>query len=203
MRVAITPDSALTLVDVQRDFCPGGALPVPQGHLVVPVLNAYTQRFHHDGRPIFASRDWHPENHGSFAAQGGPWPVHCVRGTPGALFHPDLHLPRETRVIDKGLAPDDPGYSCFAGTSLARDLRAEGVRRVFVGGLATDYCVKATVLDALKEGFQVFLLADASRGVDVRPGDSEAAVDEMVAAGAVAIGIEELESAETLRTLAL
>jgi nicotinamidase/pyrazinamidase len=180
---------ALIVVDVQNDFCSGGTLPVPHGDAVVPVLNAYLARADAFGMPIFASRDWHPAHTTHFAEYGGLWPVHCVQDTPGARFHPDLRLPPGTRIISTGTGEHDDGYSAFEGqlpdgTTLAEMLRAAGVERVYVGGLATDYCVRATVLGAREQGLDVVWLSDASRPVDVHPGDGERAREEMIAAGA-------------------
>lgn len=180
---------ALLIVDVQNDFCPGGSLAVAEGDAVVPVLNEYIARAQATGMPIFASRDWHPANTRHFAAYGGPWPVHCVQDTPGAAFHPDLKLPAETPIVDTGTSTEDAGYSMFEGTlpdgtPPGDSLRARGITRLHVGGLATDYCVRATVLDGLKAGFAVELLTDASRAVNVQPGDGQRAVAEMTAAGA-------------------
>ncbi len=180
---------ALLIVDVQNDFCPGGALPVADGDKVVPVLNRYIERFKTADLPIFATRDWHPEKTSHFKAYGGLWPPHCIQGTKGAEFRPDLKLPADAVIVSAGMGPDEDGYSGFQGrdargVSLADLLRQRGVERLFVGGLATDYCVKHTVLDGLKEGFQVVLLEDAIRGVDIKAGDSERAVAEMVRAGA-------------------
>jgi nicotinamidase/pyrazinamidase len=180
---------ALIVVDVQNDFCPGGSLAVPQGDAVVPVMNRYMQQATESGTAVFASRDWHPRETHHFAEFGGPWPVHCVQNTPGAEFHPQLRLPPEAWIVTTGTSAEDTGYSAFEGTlpdgaSVPDELRRLGVRRVHVGGLATDYCVRATVLDSLAAGFETFLLQDASRPVDVSPGDGERAVDEMLAAGA-------------------
>lgn len=180
----------LVIVDVQNDFCPGGALPVAAGDEVVPVLNRYIQRFIAANLPIFATRDWHPEKTRHFSTCGGVWPPHCVQGSKGADFHPDLTLPSDVVVVSKGMGYDEDSYSGFQGidsrgVKLADLLRQCGAKRLFVGGLATDYCVKHTVLDGLKEGFQVVLLEDAIRGVDLQPGDSERAIAEMVGAGAV------------------
>ncbi len=180
----LTSQDALVVVDVQVDFCPGGALPVPEGDAVVPVLNGWIARFVEAGLPIFASRDWHPPQHVSFRERGGPWPPHCVQNSPGAAFHPELKLPRETVVLSKGTDPDRDAYSAFDGTGLAQRLRQRGIRRVTVGGLALDYCVRATVLDALREGFAVRLLRRATRAVEVQPGDGERALAEMRKAGA-------------------
>ncbi len=193
---------ALIIVDVQSDFCPGGALGVPNGDRVVPVVNDYARRFDSAGLPIYASRDWHPPETTHFAIRGGPWPVHCVGGEPGAEFHPDLRLPGTTRVVSKGQGETEDAYSAFqardeSGTLLPDLLRQAGADSVFVCGLATDYCVKATVLDALRSGFRATLLLDASRGVNVAPGDSEEAIAEMVAAGAdvATLGRLDLEAA--------
>lgn len=180
---------ALVIVDVQNDFCPGGALAVPDGDRVVPVLNRYAERFARHGAPVFASRDWHPERTKHFKAHGGVWPPHCVQDTAGADFHPALRLPAGTEVVSKGMDPEADAYSCFQaetaeGMPFAAALGERGVGRLFVGGLATDYCVKATVLDALKEGFEVVLLADAVAAVDVAAGDGARALADMTGAGA-------------------
>lgn len=179
---------ALVVVDVQRDFLPGGRLAVPGGDAVVPLLNSWIERFAAAGLPTFATRDWHPPDHCSFAIKGGPWPQHCVVDTPGAAFAPGLSLPAGTVIVSKGTHPDDLGYSEFEGTGLHRQLQRSGVRRVFVGGLATDYCVLNTVLDALRLGYAVVLLTDCVRAVDCQPGDGERAIASMLAAGAVALG---------------
>ncbi len=179
----------LVIVDVQNDFCPGGALAVSEGDLVVSILNRYIRRFEEAKLPVIATRDWHPEKTSHFNSCGGAWPPHCVQGTRGAEFHPDLALPEDVVIVSKGMGVDEDSYSGFqgadaSGASLADLLRRCGGQRLFVGGLATDYCVKHTVLDGLKKGFQVVLLEDAIRGVDLKPGDSERAVEEMVRAGA-------------------
>ena len=193
MKVKIGKGDALIVVDVQRDFCPGGALPVPRGDEVIPVLNEYLERFRRAGAAIYATRDWHPPNHKSFREYGGEWPPHCIQGTEGAEFHPNLKLPSDALIISKATEPDKEAYSGFEGTNLKESLESRGVKRVFVGGLATDYCVKSTVLDALKYGFEVFLLVDAVRGVDLQPGDSERAIEEMVRRGAKKITLSDLE----------
>ncbi len=177
----LTDHDALIIVDVQNDFCPGGALAVPDGDAVVAPLNALAARF----ATVVATRDLHPPDHCSFAAAGGPWPPHCVAGTPGAEFHPDLDLSRVSLHIAKGTATERDAYSGFAGEpDLAAALRERGVERVFVGGLATDYCVLNTVLDSLRAGFVTHVITDAVRAVDVNPGDGERALDEMARAGA-------------------
>lgn len=187
----VEPDSGLLLVDVQVDFCPGGALAVAEGDRVVPVLNAWTRAFLAAGRPVYASRDWHPAASAHFIAGGGTWPPHCVQDTPGAAFHPALALPAGVAVLSKGMDPaESGGYSAFEavddqGATLMDRLRRDGVRRLYVGGLATDYCVRASVLDARAAGLTVTVIRDAIRGVEVQPGDSARALAEMVAAGAV------------------
>ena len=197
MSSTITPSNgdALLVVDVQNDFLPGGALAVPDGDAVVPVLNRYIQAFAERNLPVFLSRDWHPENHCSFKEQGGPWPPHCVAGTPGAAFASDLEYPPGSTVVDKAQTPEREAYSDFDETDLARDLRERGVERVFVGGLATDYCVLYTVKDALSHGFEVFLLMDAIRAVNVQPDDGERAIEEMQDLGATPIDLSDLGQA--------
>jgi nicotinamidase/pyrazinamidase len=177
---------ALIVVDVQNDFCPGGALAVAHGNEVVAPLNKLIEEFLERGEPVFKSRDWHPEKTRHFAAYGGTWPVHCVQNTKGAEFHPELIDDIHIRVISKGLGDED-SYSAFDGTDLALQLRRLGVEEVWVGGLATDYCVKNTVLDALKEGLHVKALTNAMRAVELKPGDGERAIAEMRNAGAEAV----------------
>jgi nicotinamidase/pyrazinamidase len=172
---------ALVIVDFQNDFTPGGALAVPDGDAVAERLNALAASGDYD--LVVATRDWHPADHGSFAARGGIWPDHCVAGTPGAELHPALDTARVDVIVDKGQDPATEGYSGFDGTNLAALLRERGIDRVTVAGLATDYCVRATALDALREGFAVTLDTAASRGIDALPGDVERALDEVRAAG--------------------
>lgn len=179
---------ALVLVDVQCDFLPGGRLAVPDGDAVVPLLKTWIERFVAAGLPVAATRDWHPPDHCSFVSQGGPWPQHCVIDTPGAAFAPGLRLPVGTTIVSKGTRHDEIGYSEFEGSGLHRQLQQLGVRRVFVGGLATDYCVLNTVLDAIRLGYEVVLLTDCIRPVECQPGDGERAISRMLAAGAVAMG---------------
>jgi nicotinamidase/pyrazinamidase len=188
--MAIDPDrDALVVVDVQQDFCPGGALGVAGGDEVVPVLNRYIERFRAAGATVLATRDWHPARTRHFKEHGGVWPPHCVQGTAGAEFHPALALPADAVVVSKGMDPDEDAYSGFqaedaAGMPFAAVLGERGIQRVYVGGLATDYCVRATALDAAREGFEVVVLGDAVRAVDLQPGDGERALAEMQAAGA-------------------
>ena len=181
---------ALVIVDVQNDFCPGGALAVRDGDQVVPVLNRHIERFTKAGLPVIATRDWHPEKTRHFKTSGGIWPPHCVQGTEGAEFHPGLRLGTDDVVLSKGMGADEDSYSGFdavdeRGTPLADLLRQMKVERIFVGGIATDYCVKQTVLDGLKEGLKVVVLKDAIRGVNLQPADSERAIEEMARAGAL------------------
>ncbi len=182
MHYKIDKNSALIVVDVQKDFCPGGNLPVQHGDEIVPVLNKYIQKFEETGAYIYATRDWHPSNHVSFKSQSGPWPSHCVQNTEGAEFHKDLLLPIGTVIISKADSLKET-YSGFDETNLEEDLKRKNIRRVFVGGLATDYCVLNTVLDALRLGFETFLLTDAIKGVNVRPIDSEKAIKVMKSKG--------------------
>ena len=191
MTVDLNRHDAVLIVDVQADFLPGGNLGVERGDEVVPVLNRYLALARRKGAPVFASRDWHPRDHCSFLAQNGAWPEHCVAGSPGAEFAPGLALTRDAVIISKATAKDTDAYSAFQGTELAPRLRELGVKRLLVGGLATDYCVLNTVLDARKAGFEVLLLVDAIRAVNVKPGDGERAETKMLAAGAVATRLED------------
>ncbi len=180
----ITSTDALLITDIQKDFLPGGALPVSGGDEIIPVLNGYIGSFEEAKAHVFASRDWHPPNHISFKAQGGPWPPHCVQGTNGAKFSPDLKLPAGIVVISKATNPEHESYSVFDGTSFAHELRMCGVKRLFVGGLATDYCVLNTVLDARKLGYETVVLMDATLGINMEPGDVDRAIEAMLKAGA-------------------
>ncbi|MCM8812642.1 MAG: isochorismatase family protein [Candidatus Omnitrophica bacterium] len=190
---------ALIIVDVQNDFGPGGALPVPSGDEIVPVLNQYIRYAAGRHWLIVASRDWHPEKTHHFREFGGQWPRHCVHDTPGACFHPQLALPAETVIVSKGMNPDLDSCSAFHGmderrTSLQDILVRAGVKIVYVGGLAAEYCVRATVLDAVERGFAVKLLVDAIRGVNRKPADAEAAQREMLRYGAQATTVTELSA---------
>ena len=199
MTISIDRFSSLIIVDIQNDFCPGGTLAVKKGDKAIGVLNKYIPYFQAVRAPIFATRDWHPKNHVSFKDRGGPWPSHCVQGSKGADFHPDLKLPYGSTVISKGFLPDQDAYSGFQGTDLEARLRERGIKRTFAGGLATDYCVKHTVLDSLKCGFETFLLTDAIQGVEVRRGDSKNAIEEMVKAGAKKIKLSNLKFVKLAR----
>ena len=174
---------ALIIVDFQNDFAhPDGALSVPAGDEVAAHINALAASG--DYELVIATRDWHPADHGSFTEQGGIWPVHCVQGSDGAELHPALEREPIHAIVDKGQDPSTEGYSAFDATALAETLRARGVDEVTVVGLATDYCVKNTALDALREGFAVRIDRAGIRGVDVEPGDSDRALEELAAAGA-------------------
>jgi nicotinamidase/pyrazinamidase len=196
---------ALLIVDFQNDFTPGGALPVADGDKIAAPINSLLDSFD----LVVATRDWHPPNHGSFvgvevdpaqwrgADPPSIWPVHCVQGTPGAELHPDLQQAKVDVVIDKGQDPNSQGYSGFQDTRLGDLLRERGVDRLFVAGLATDYCVKNTVLDARRLGFEVTVIEDAIRGVEVNPGDSERALEEMERAGAEISSSQQVRAAKT------
>jgi len=174
---------ALIVVDVQNDFCPGGTLAVAHGNEVIAPLNALIDEFLENGEPVYESRDWHPAQTKHFEAYGGTWPVHCVQNTKGAEFHPKLRQDPRITVVSKGLGDTDC-YSAFDETDLTSQLKQQGVEEVWVGGLATDYCVKNTVLDALKNGFEVKAIENAMRAVELNPGDGELALQQMREAGA-------------------
>jgi nicotinamidase/pyrazinamidase len=186
-------NAALVLVDVQNDFCPGGALAVREGDQVVPALNRLMPLF----PVVIAGQDWHPEKHCSFKSQGGPWPPHCVQGTRGAELHPGLDQSRIAHYVRKADAPERDSYSEFnghdeTGHTLDALLNKHGVKTLYVGGLATDYCVRATVLDGLARGYEVYVITDAVRAVNVRPNDGEKALLEMAARGARLVTSDEL-----------
>jgi nicotinamidase/pyrazinamidase len=189
----IEPTDALIVVDVQNDFCPGGALAVTGGDEIVPIINALVPKFAH----VAFTRDWHPADHCSFGDPpqfvDGSWPAHCVQDTPGAELHPNLEVPAGALFVDKATNPDKEAYSDFEETSFAADLKGRGVKRLFVCGIATDYCVKANALDGLKYGFDVVVLEDACRAVDVPPGSGDEAVEALRDAGVVVVHSEELE----------
>jgi nicotinamidase/pyrazinamidase len=175
---------ALVVVDLQNDFCPGGTLEVKDGDKIVAPINELVVAFEKDGLPIAFTRDWHPRDHCSFKARGGMWPPHCVQGTSGAEFHPSLRVPSKAIVIRKGTSRDRDAYSGFQDTDLAERLRQVGAGELFVGGLATDYCVKNTVIDALRLGFKVYVITDCIRGVNLKRTDSANAVRLMMTNGA-------------------
>ena len=191
----LEPHDALIIVDMQYDFLPGGSLGVPQGDEVVGPVSRLIGLFAGRGLPVYASRDWHPENHCSFAARGGPWPPHCIANTHGAAFSEDLHLPADAIVVSKADSADVDAYSAFNGTGLAAQLHERGVKRVVVCGLATDYCVLNTALDARANGFEVLIVPEAMRAVNVEAGDGERAIAEMLERGATAVDVEALARA--------
>lgn len=189
---------ALLVVDMQNDFCPSGALGVPEGDRVVPILNKYIEIFRQAGLPVYFTRDWHPPVTVHFKAYGGQWPPHCVQGTQGAEFHPDLEVPYRAVIMSKGDDPTQDSYSAFSGhdeqgRGLAEVLRADGVTHFYIGGLATDYCVRQTSLDAIRDGFEVTVLTDAIKGVDLSPGDSERALEEIKSKGARITTLEDID----------
>lgn len=169
------PTDALLVVDPQNDFLPGGSLAVPDGNRIFDPINRLMPIF----PLVIASRDWHPRNHAYFQAYGGPWPFHCIAGTPGAEFSPLLDVAEIDEVVSKGTDPHTDGYSAFASTALAERLHAHGVRRIFVCGIATDYCVKRTTLDAREAGFDAVVVTDAVAAINLSPGDEARAFDEM------------------------
>jgi nicotinamidase/pyrazinamidase len=187
---------ALLVVDVQRDFCPGGPLPVKNGDKVIEPINRMVRLFTEEGLPTIFTRDWHPHDHCSFKAYGGIWPPHCIQDTPGATFHPSLLVPRGALIVSKATDPGRDAYSGFQGTELARKLAEEHVVDVYIAGLATDYCVMNTVLDALKEGFTTHVLTDCIRGVNLKPTDSANALKIMAREGA-----KKLTSAQLYRQI--
>lgn len=189
--MALRQGDALVIVDVQNDFV-SGSLAVPHGDDVVAPLNRYIDAFVHARLPIVATRDWHPPDHQSFRERGGPWPRHCVAGTAGAAFVAELALPLTAWIVSKATDRAQEAYSGFAGTDLGPWLERAGVQRLFIGGLATDYCVLRTVLDARSRGYDTFVLADAIRAVDVKPGDGAAACEQMRQAGAAFVHFEDL-----------
>lgn len=185
--IVLGKGDALLIVDLQNDFLPGGSLGVPHGDLVIDPINTLIGLYSSRGLPVYASRDWHPNDHCSFAAQGGPWPPHCVADTPGAAFSQLLALPQDAIVISKAATSQEDAYSAFNGTGLARSMLADGVKRVTVCGLATDYCVLNTVLDGIDAGFEILLALEGTRAVEVAPGDGDRAIARMLSRGAVPV----------------
>lgn len=185
--IVLGKGDALLVIDMQNDFLPGGSLGVPQGDRVIAPINALIALYQSRALPVYASRDWHPGDHCSFAAQGGPWPPHCVAGSEGARFSSELRLPGNAIIISKAATQAQDAYSAFNETGLARGMRAEGITRVSVCGLATDYCVLNTVLDGIEAGFEVLLVLDAVRAVEVKAGDGDRAIARMLGAGAVPV----------------
>jgi nicotinamidase/pyrazinamidase len=182
---------ALLIIDFQNDFCPGGALAVEEGDRIAEPIKRLAPEFDY----VFATRDWHPPDHASFKTEGGPWPVHCVQGTPGAELHPSMSDVDVEEVVSVGVGRDDEGYSGFEKSNLAELLRERNVDGVAVCGLATDYCVRASTIDACREGFDTTVVSDAIRAVEVEPGDGERAIEGMEAAGAKLASSEEVLAA--------
>lgn len=183
-QVEAEPGNALLVVDTQNDFMPGGALGVDGGDEIVPLVNRLVRQFHDAGLPIVFSRDWHPEAHCSFEEQGGPWPPHCVQGSIGAEFFPAIHIPEDAIIVSKASRAEEEAYSAFQGTDLAELLNRKGVSRLLIVGLATDYCVLASARDALKKGFEIIVLEEGVRAVNVRPDDGRRALQELRKSGA-------------------
>jgi nicotinamidase/pyrazinamidase len=188
--ISLTPADALIIVDLQNDFLPGGSLGVPQGDEVVAPIQQLIDLYQAHGLPIYASRDWHPAGHCSFTDQGGPWPIHCIAGSHGAAFSSAIDLEQFSTVISKATTVEKDAYSAFNGTGLGEQMRARGIQRVAVCGLATDYCVLNTAKDALAEGFATLLVLDAIRAVDVHPGDGARAIAQMQDAGAQPVHVD-------------
>ncbi len=192
--ISLTAHDALLLADIQNDFLPGGALGISGSDEIIPTLLNYTRYFQTHSLPIFLTRDWHPPDHCSFKPQGGPWPVHCVAGSPGSLAPPSFAIPTSAVIIYKAIDRDREAYSAFQNTTLDRHLRASNVQRLFVGGLATDYCVLASVKDARTLGYDACLLVDGIKAVNLRPDDGRRAEEEMIGLGAVPVRWEMLET---------
>lgn len=190
----IGESDALIIVDVQNDFCPGGSLAVEGGEEVATALSVLAAYFRLKGARIFATQDWHPENHSSFKDQGGPWPPHCVQGSSGAEFHENLRLPIGTSIVRKGANPEVDAYSGFLDSNLEDQLKRGEIKRVFVGGLATDYCVLNTVLDARKLEFDVLLVEDAIAAVNAETEDGAKAVQQMKDSGAKMTTVEDVKA---------
>jgi nicotinamidase/pyrazinamidase len=191
--VEFAAGDALLLVDLQNDFCPGGSLGVVDGDQVIPVLNAWAAGAHAAHVPIFVTRDWHPPHTTHFHESGGRWPPHCVMQTHGSEFHPDVRLPADVRIVSKGMGETEDAYSAFqarddTGALLEELLQREGTRRVYIGGLATDYCVRDSALDALAKGYRVTVILEGVRAVNLQPDDGARALKEMTDAGALTYG---------------
>ncbi len=187
---------ALVIADMQKDFLPGGSLPIEEGDQLIPVINEYIKIFGLAKVRILASRDWHPANHVSFVQQGGPWPPHCVQGSDGAQFDRGLKLPDDVFVISKATNPSKEAYSIFEDTALSEQLKTWRTKRIFISGVATDYCVLNSTLDARKMGLDVVILSDATRGIDVKSGDVEKAFQTMTKAGAVQVTLVDFPESE-------
>lgn len=184
--------SALIVVDMQNDFLPGGKLEVPNSDTIIPIINEYIKIFEKKGLPVVFTRDWHPENHLSFKENGGIWPKHCVQNTEGVQINKDIYIPNNSVIINKAFQSDMEAYSGFQNTDLDQKLKEMNVKNLFVCGVATDYCVLNTVLDAIKLNYKVYLLIDAIKGVDVNPNDSEEAIKKMISNGVELLVFDEI-----------
>ncbi len=176
MEVRLGSGDALVIIDMQNDFLPGGSLAVPMADTIIPVINRYLKLFHEYGLPVFATRDWHPPDHCSFQQQGGPWPPHCIAPTIGAAFHPEIEFPINTQVISKATTAEKEAYSGFTDTQLHALLQELSIRRLFIGGIATEYCVLNTVKDARQHHYTTFVLEDAICAINLKPDDGLHAV---------------------------
>ena len=185
-------DSALIVTDVQIDFCPGGALQVKDGDKIIPVLNKYIEIFEKEGLPVYYTRDWHPSNHCSFIGNGGIWPLHCLQGSKGAEFHPELKITSNACMIYKATNPEKEAYSTFEHTDLHENLKKQKIHMLYIGGLATDYCIKNSVIDACHLGYKVFVLMDGIKGVEVNPGESARALRMMKDVGSTFLQLNSL-----------
>lgn len=192
MTFSLDSHDALLVVDMQNDFLSGGSLAVNGAETIIALVNSYIRLFTGSRLPVFASRDYHPPHHISFQTEGGPWPPHCIAGSTGAEFHPRLQLPDDAVIISKGTSRDKEAYSAFAATGLNERLQALGTARVFICGLATDYCVHASARDLLLAGYTVIILTDAIKAVDVQPGDGDRARKELTDMGALEICLHDL-----------
>ena len=192
MKIAPASGDALIVVDMQNDFLPGGSLAVAGGNEIIPQLNRYLAYFAAHQLPVFATRDWHPVSHCSFQSQGGPWPPHCIAGSDGAAFHPGLKLPANAHIISKATSPETDAYSGFTATQLNELLQSLHIQRVFIGGIATEYCVLNTAKDALRLQYITLILEDAMRAINQQPGDGQRALEEMIRLGARPVHYEDL-----------
>lgn len=192
MAIQLVAGDALMIIDMQNDFLEGGSLEVPGSNALIPVFNCYIVRFQQSRLPVIATRDWHPPDHCSFVQQGGPWPPHCIAGSAGAAFHADLALPADTHVISKAITREADAYSAFSGTGLQSLLQSLHIQRIFVGGVATEYCVHETVKDALQLGYSVTVLQDATQAINRKPHDGIKAIDDMIVHGATLTQFQEL-----------
>lgn len=187
-------NSALIVVDMQNDFLPGGSLEVPNSDTIIPIINEYIEFFEKHQSLIVFTRDWHPENHISFKENGGIWPRHCIQNTKGAEIHSEIYIPKESLIISKAFEPTIEAYSGFQNTNLHEELQRRNIKNLYICGVATDYCVLNTVIDALEKGYKVYLLVDAIKGVDIKPNDSEEAIKKMISKGAELLVFDELLS---------